>query len=72
MAKQLDLQIDQVVQSGTGLAFIAYPVCLLLLSSPFILVVAGSDEQNADAVALVVALLFDALHSRHLFAVRPR
>lgn len=25
MASQLDLKIDQVVQSGTGLAFIAYP-----------------------------------------------
>lgn len=25
MATQLDLEIDQVVQSGTGLAFIAYP-----------------------------------------------
>lgn len=31
MAKQLDLEINQVVQSGTGLAFIAYPGCIHLL-----------------------------------------
>uniref|UniRef100_A0A914I652 Uncharacterized protein n=1 Tax=Globodera rostochiensis TaxID=31243 RepID=A0A914I652_GLORO len=36
MAKQLGLEIDQVVQSGTGLAFIAYPEAMSRMPMPWL------------------------------------
>jgi solute carrier family 6 amino acid transporter-like protein 5/7/9/14 len=64
MATQLDLQIDQVVQSGTGLAFIAYPEAMSRMPLPWLwstlffsmLFILGISSQFGLAEVMITAL----------------
>jgi solute carrier family 6 amino acid transporter-like protein 5/7/9/14 len=64
MATQLELQIDEVVQSGTGLAFIAYPEAMSRMPMPWLwslcffgmLFILGISSQFGLAEVMITAL----------------
>ncbi|KAI6232608.1 Snf-9 [Aphelenchoides fujianensis] len=64
MAKQLNLDIDQVVQSGTGLAFIAYPEAMSRMPMPWLwsllfflmLFILGISSQFGLAEVMITAI----------------
>uniref|UniRef100_A0A7E4VEG9 Transporter n=1 Tax=Panagrellus redivivus TaxID=6233 RepID=A0A7E4VEG9_PANRE len=79
MSKQLNLPIDQVIQSGTGLAFVAYPEAMSRLPLPwlwsflffFMILILGVSTQFGFAECICTAIydLFPSTQKHRAFIV---
>lgn len=73
MAFNLDVPVDEVVQSGPGLAFIAYPEAVLLMPLPhlwavaffFMMFILGMGSQFGGIEAICTAVIDQWPHLEH-------